>query len=584
MLSQKWDPGIGYELHNGAEDQQRKDLGGSELRSSDLRRFEWVFETWNWGFLRMLRVFNWSMISIVIKTELWRFTGIISAYKNIMFPYPMKGNIRSDQGFALIEIWRYWICYHHEWLWKMADWIFNDEIGFEIYVINGRRYGIEELENRDYYKTHIEPSLCCISLSFSLATISNKEKVFPFLFTMTQSQLLGNGGDMKEGETARKRMKISVPHFDNSALIKTYSKSLIGRCMNPPEQEMKALIQNVPKIWKLEERVVGTDLGFGKFRFDFETEEEIDTVLKLQPYHFDYWMLALARWQPKKSQLFPSEITFWIMVIGVPMEFRTVPTFESLGDALGRTVAVDVEHCRVQVVVDAFQELCFETTLDFKGGEFYEGEEAAISLRYEKLFGYCPLCSSLCHKEEKCPLAKKALPEKKREGREGNGGWYDGGKHDDRARSYKGVVINGNQNQQHKERDGRDYYGKGKGKMVEEADSKWVKVADRGNKGPFTNHRSFRGEGDGSRHRSSRREEPRAEGQGQGGSNRSSSGQSGAPKEVVQEEGEIKNPKESEKTLPSQDFQEELAKTQAVGSEVILDPMDAEEGLQMIKT
>ncbi|CDY68320.1 BnaAnng26830D [Brassica napus] len=62
--------------------------------------------------------------------------------------------------------------------------------------------------------------------------------------------------------------------------------------------------------------------------------------------------------------------------------------------------------------------------------------------------------------------------------------------------------------------------------MVEEADSKWVKVADRGNKGSFTNHRSFRGEGDGSRHRSSRREEHRAEGQGQGqgGSNRSSSG------------------------------------------------------------
>ncbi|KAG2294238.1 hypothetical protein Bca52824_040907 [Brassica carinata] len=279
-------------------------------------------------------------------------------------------------------------------------------------------------------------------------------------------------------------------------------------------------------------------------------------------------MLALARWQPKKSQLFPSEIMFWIRVIGVPMKFRTVPTFESLGDALGRTVAVDVEHCRVQVVVDAFQELCFETTLDFKGGEFYEGEEATISLRYEKLFGYCPLCSSLCHKEEKCPLAKKASPEKKREGREGNGGWYDGGKHDDRARSYKGVVINGNQNQQHRERDGRDYYGKGKGKMVEEADSKWVKVADRGNKGPFTNHRSFRGEGDGSRHRSSRREEPRAEGQGHKGSNRSSSGQSGAPKEVVQEEGEIKNPKESEKTLPL----------------VISDPMDAEEGLQMIKS
>lgn len=179
---------------------------------------------------------------------------------------------------------------------------------------------------------------------------------------------MSNGGEVKDGENARKRLKISVPHFDNSALIKTYSKTLIGRCMNPPEQDMKALILNIPKIWKLEDRVVGTDLGFGKFQFDFETEEDIEAVMKLQPCHFDYWMLALARWQLKKNQLFPSEITFWVRVIGVPMEFRTAPTFESIGDALGRTVAVDIEHSRVQVVVNAFQELCFQTTLDFKGG------------------------------------------------------------------------------------------------------------------------------------------------------------------------------------------------------------------------
>ncbi|KAL0668169.1 hypothetical protein Bca4012_030873 [Brassica carinata] len=231
------------------------------------------------------------------------------------------------------------------------------------------------------------------------------------------------------------------------------------------------------------------------------------------------------------------------------MEFRTAPTFESISDALGRTVAVDIEHSRVLVV------------------------EAAISLRYEKLFGYCPLCSSLCHKEEKCPLAKKASPEKKREARKGNGGWYDGGKHDDQARSYKGVVINGNQNQQHKERDGREYYGKGKDKMMEETDSKWVKVADRGNNGSFTNHRNYRGDGDGSRYRSSRREESRAEGQ-----------EGRAPKEVAQEEGEIKTDETTKKTLPSHDFQEELAKTQAAGLEVISDPIDAEKGLQMIKS
>ncbi|CAN6988922.1 unnamed protein product, partial [Brassica rapa subsp. trilocularis] len=56
------------------------------------------------------------------------------------------------------------------------------------------------------------------------------------------------------------------------------------------------------------------------------------------------------------SQLFPSEIPFWVRLIGVPLEFRTVPTFESTGNAIGKTVAVDLDHTRVQVVIDAFKE------------------------------------------------------------------------------------------------------------------------------------------------------------------------------------------------------------------------------------
>lgn len=113
-------------------------------------------------------------------------------------------------------------------------------------------------------------------------------------------------------------------------------------------------------------------------------------------------MLSLTCWQPKKSLLYPSEITF-------PTEFKTIPTFESIGEAIGRMVAVDLDHSRVQVVVDAFKELCFETTVDFTGGEFYDGEEVPVSLRYEKLFGYCQVYGSLCHKDEACPLDVKNI-------------------------------------------------------------------------------------------------------------------------------------------------------------------------------
>lgn len=54
-------------------------------------------------------------------------------------------------------------------------------------------------------------------------------------------ELIGKSGDGKDGEGNRKRLKISIPHFDNSDLVKSYSKTLIGRCMNPAKHVTKNL-------------------------------------------------------------------------------------------------------------------------------------------------------------------------------------------------------------------------------------------------------------------------------------------------------------------------------------------------------
>ncbi|KAG2307629.1 hypothetical protein Bca52824_027377 [Brassica carinata] len=331
-------------------------------------------------------------------------------------------------------------------------------------------------------------------------------------------------------------------YYIMTRLIKTFSKTLIGRCMNPPAQDMKALITNLPKIGGLENRVTGTDLGLGMFQFIFETEEEIEG------------MLALARWQSKKSPTLRRSP--WVRVLGVPAEFRTAPTYESIGDAIGRTVLVDVEQARVQVVVDAFKELCFETTIDFKGGEFYAGR---------KLY--------LCHKTEKCPLILRTLRRSpRRTGAERcKWGWQEMGKHDERARSYKGVVINGNINQPKRERESRAYSGKGKGKVAEDYDYKWVKTAERGQKrntsyqGNSRGHSS--GDAGGSQRRSFRREDTavvpqevrrqalpsRVEGQ---------TGQEKVREEIqeeTREEGELQDVEEVALAPVSKEFQEALA-------------------------
>ncbi|WZY90127.1 hypothetical protein YC2023_046862 [Brassica napus] len=127
-----------------------------------------------------------------------------------------------------------------------------------------------------------------------------------------------------------------------------------------------------------------------------------------------------------------------------------------------------------------------------------------VSLKYDKLFGICKLCSSLCHDEDHCPLNPKSV-DKKTDSRE-----ELANKKEDRARSYKGVVIHGEESQQERGTDQRNYYGKGKGKMHEDQDSKWVRVPERGNKRYSSYHDNNRNDEGNNRHRNTRWEQPRS--------------------------------------------------------------------------
>ncbi|XP_019086354.1 PREDICTED: uncharacterized protein LOC104720656 [Camelina sativa] len=86
------------------------------------------------------------------------------------------------------------------------------------------------------------------------------------------SQVGGNNGKSVKLMTR----KIRIPAFDNSDLIRRLKRTtLIGRVMNPDVQSVGSLVLMMPRLWKLEGRVVGKDVGLGTFRFDFEREEDI---------------------------------------------------------------------------------------------------------------------------------------------------------------------------------------------------------------------------------------------------------------------------------------------------------------------
>lgn len=249
--------------------------------------------------------------------------------------------------------------------------------------------------------------------------------------SMTQGQwMTRSGGKMVEG--SKPGLKISVPRFDNSGLIASYDKTLIGRCMNPPKQAMKMLLFMLPRIWQVEGRVVGTDLGRGRFQFAFQTEEDIVEVLKMGPFHFDAWMISLVRWKPVVEANYPSKIIFWVYVLDIPLQFWAAQTFQSVGEALGKVHGeVDLEEGRVRVEVDGFKPLVFTMTIDFD-----EGVEIPVAVRYEKLVGYCSECFCMTHEQAQCPSLTKPVEE----GRSSAMNQVDHGSNNS---SYRGAVQKG---------------------------------------------------------------------------------------------------------------------------------------------
>ncbi|XP_013632667.1 PREDICTED: uncharacterized protein LOC106338177 [Brassica oleracea var. oleracea] len=109
---------------------------------------------------------------------------------------------------------------------------------------------------------------------------------------------------------------IKLQECDLQEVAERFKLTLIGRVFQLKSLSLDALINLLPKprIWNVEGRVRGTNLGNGRFKFDFDNEEDLQAVLNKRPCHFNQWSFALERWEPFIKEDFPNSIPFWIGV------------------------------------------------------------------------------------------------------------------------------------------------------------------------------------------------------------------------------------------------------------------------------
>ncbi|KAF8107034.1 hypothetical protein N665_0128s0015 [Sinapis alba] len=208
---------------------------------------------------------------------------------------------------------------------------------------------------------------------------------------------------------------INLPQVDNSHLIARFSRSLVGRLLNADGRSIEALLTVLPrpKIWDVEGRVRGIDLGNSRFQFDFNTEADLLKVLSKRPCHFNNWSFPLERWEPHVGNFFPNSMTFWISVQGIPTHFWLSEIFEEIGRKLGVVRAVDANTARVQVTVIVDEPLKF-----FRKARLPSGEIVKLELKYERLSRWCFNCGHISHEERTCPSLSEAQKKERRAARE----------------------------------------------------------------------------------------------------------------------------------------------------------------------
>ncbi|KAG7572722.1 hypothetical protein ISN44_As09g010770 [Arabidopsis suecica] len=164
---------------------------------------------------------------------------------------------------------------------------------------------------------------------------------------------------------------IHIPGFDYSDLVEKYKNSLVGRMFHSEGRSIDTLIAFMPRarIWDVEGKVQGINLGNGKFQFDFKKEEDLLKVLAKRPCHFNQWSFSLERWEPNIRDDFPNKMLFWIKVSGVPTHYRKTETYQGIGDAIGDVKVVDTDGERIQVSLNGDKPLQFERRVGFDNGD-----------------------------------------------------------------------------------------------------------------------------------------------------------------------------------------------------------------------
>ncbi|CAA7036115.1 unnamed protein product [Microthlaspi erraticum] len=195
--------------------------------------------------------------------------------------------------------------------------------------------------------------------------------------------------------------------FDENAI------SLLGRLLNPDCQPMDKMIEDMPRVWRVYDRVRGIALSRDKFQFIFEREEDLETVLKDRPWSYNNWTMLVDRWIPSPPSDFLTTVDLWVRISRIPMNYYKIDTMNWLAERVGKVleIAYDPKASQKETFIRALVRLNIANpAIASKMVNLPSGGQVVIEYKYEELRKHCFHCLRLTHERPMCPFLRSRIP------------------------------------------------------------------------------------------------------------------------------------------------------------------------------
>ncbi|XP_023641909.1 uncharacterized protein LOC111831523 [Capsella rubella] len=183
--------------------------------------------------------------------------------------------------------------------------------------------------------------------------------------------------------------------------------SSIGRLLCPENQKMSKVIHDMPRLWRVYNRVRGIALPNDRFQFIFDSETDLSMVLNSGAWTYNDWSMTLERWVEKPPSNYLKVLPIWLRLCNIPVNHNTAATVREIAEYIGQVTDVafgplkpqSKRYVRVRVLFDVNRPLRNTWALQIPSGE-----TVTIGIEYERIRRRCYQCQRLTHDKDRCPF------------------------------------------------------------------------------------------------------------------------------------------------------------------------------------